>query len=166
MSVSINCPCGTQTPYEMCCGMYHSNPGTAPTAERLMRSRYTAFAIGNFDYIGLTQRLQDLQELDAKDSNGHTRWIKLEINGTEGGLENDDTGFVTFSADFKEGKHSGRLKERSKFRKVNQQWFYVSGEHVIEKNTPLINSATMNLGRNDPCLCGSGRKFKKCCAVS
>lgn len=165
MSVPVNCPCGTGTSYKMCCGIYHSSPGTAPTAEALMRSRYTAFAVGNFEYIGLTQQLQDTAELDAKDSNGHTQWIRLEINQTEDGLEKDITGFVTFSADFKEGKHIGRLKERSEFKKIQQQWFYVAGEHVVEKNTPLINSASMNIGRNDPCPCGSGKKFKKCCAV-
>ena len=169
MPVPVNCPCGTGSPYEMCCGMYHNNPGTAPTAEILMRSRYTAFAIGDFDYIAVTQKIKDQPDqssADIKDSNENTQWIKLEINETEEGLEKDKAGVVAFSAHFKEGKHIGRLSERSIFKKVKGQWLYISGEHKVQKNTPLINSDAMKTGRNDPCLCGSGKKFKKCCAVS
>jgi SEC-C motif-containing protein len=148
--------------------MYHNNPGTAPTAETLMRSRYSAFAIGDFNYIAATQKLKDEPDqnsADIQESNEQTKWIKLKINATENGLEKDKTGVVAFSAHFKEGKHIGRLSERSIFKKEKGQWFYISGEHDIQKNTPLINSAAMKIGRNDPCLCGSGKKFKKCCAV-
>ncbi|WP_031214518.1 YchJ family protein [Marinomonas profundimaris] len=169
MPIPVKCPCGTGSPYEMCCGMYHNNPGTAPTAETLMRSRYTAFAIGDFDYIAATQKIKEAPEqsaTDIQDSNEHTKWIKLEITETEEGLEKDKTGVVAFSAHFKEGKHIGRLSERSIFKKTKGQWFYISGEHDVQKNTPLINSEEMKTGRNDPCLCGSGKKFKKCCAVT
>ncbi|GGN21899.1 MULTISPECIES: YchJ family protein [Marinomonas] len=168
MPIPVNCPCETGSPYEMCCGMYHNNPGTAPTAETLMRSRYTAFALGNFDYIAATQKLTDepnQSASDIQDSNEKTKWIKLEIHSTEEGLEKDKKGLVAFSAHFKEGKHIGRLSERSLFKKIKGQWFYTSGEHDIQKNTPLINSEAMKVGRNDPCLCGSGKKFKKCCAA-
>lgn len=168
MPVPVLCPCGIGSPYEMCCGMYHNNPGTAPTAETLMRSRYTAFAIGNFEYISQTQKLKegpDQAASDIQDSNESTQWIKLEINDTEDGLEKDKSGVVAFSAHFKEGKHIGKLSERSIFKKIKGQWFYISGDHAVQKNTPLVNSAAMNIGRNDPCLCGSGKKFKKCCAV-
>jgi SEC-C motif-containing protein len=148
--------------------MYHNNPGTAPTAEILMRSRYTAFAIGDFNYIAITQKLKEDPKqatADIEASNAHTQWIKLEINETEEGLEKDKKGMVSFSAHFKEGKHIGRLSERSVFKKVKKEWFYISGEHEVEKNTPLVNSDAMKIGRNDPCLCGSGKKYKKCCAV-
>ncbi|MBJ7537748.1 YchJ family protein [Marinomonas transparens] len=169
MPIPEYCPCGTGSPYEICCGMYHNNPGTAPTAESLMRSRYTAFAINNFDYIAATQKLKESPDQTAaeiQDSNQKTQWIKLEINATEEGLEKDKTGVVAFSAHFKEGKHIGRLSERSIFKKVKGQWFYISGEHEVQKNTPLVNSEAMKIGRNDPCLCGSGKKYKKCCAVN
>ena len=166
MPTPENCLCGNGSPYEICCGMYHNNPGTAPTAEALMRSRYSAFALGNFDYIAATQKLEDEPNQtgeDVKDSNQSTQWIKLEINATENGLEKDKTGMVSFSAHFKEGKHIGRLSERSLFKKVKGQWFYISGEHEVQKNTPLVKNAAMNIGRNDPCLFGSGKKYKKCC---
>ncbi|BFM48044.1 YchJ family protein [Marinomonas sp. THO17] len=169
MPIPVNCPCGTGNPYEICCGMYHNNPGTAPTAEILMRSRYSAFAIGDFDYIANTQKLKEDPKQSAKvirDSNQNTHWIKLEITATEDGLEKDKTGMVAFSAHFKEGKHIGRLSERSLFKKVKNQWFYISGEHDVAKNTPLVNNAEMKIGRNDPCSCGSGKKFKKCCGAA
>ena len=168
MAIPANCPCGTGTPYEMCCGMYHNNPGSAPTAEALMRSRYSAFAVGKFDYIAATQKLKEDPKQTSKDiseSNQHTQWIKLEISETSEGLEKDKEGMVSFSAHFKEGKHIGKLSERSLFKKTKNQWFYISGEHEVEKNTPLVNSVEMNVGRNDPCICGSGKKFKKCCAA-
>ncbi|MCZ2722938.1 YchJ family metal-binding protein [Marinomonas sp. 15G1-11] len=166
MPTPNNCPCGTTLPYEMCCAMYHNNPGTAPTAEALMRSRYSAFAMKNFEYIQQTQKLDtspDQSVEDISQSNDNTQWIKLEILETQDGGEKDKTGIVSFCAHFKEGKHIGRLSERSIFKKSKQVWHYISGEHEVQGNTPLIKSSEMNIGRNDPCHCGSNKKFKKCC---
>lgn len=167
MNTPNNCPCNSRLPYEICCGMYHNNPGTAPTAEALMRSRYCAFYTNNFDYINLTQKLKSSsgQNTDQiADCNSQTQWIKLEILDTDKGLEKDKEGMVSFRAHFKDGKHIGKLSERSFFKRLKGEWFYISGEHEIEKNTPLVNSEGMKTGRNDPCHCGSGSKFKKCCA--
>lgn len=169
MPTSIDCPCGTGRSYQECCGVYHKNPGTAPTAESLMRSRYSAFAVGDYSYINATQKLGDdksLNESDADETSAQTRWTKLEIHSTEAGLIKDNTGTVTFSAHFMEGHHAGLLTERSMFEKMNGQWFYVSGDHEIHHNPPLKHSQATKAGRNAPCPCGSGKKFKKCCAAS
>lgn len=166
VSTPNNCPCNSSLPYEICCGMYHNNPGTAPTAEALMRSRYSAFYTNNFAYINRTQKLKNSpnqDEAEIADCNNETKWIKLEIIETEKGLEKDKDGMVSFRAHFKEGKHIGKLSERSLFKRIKGEWFYISGEHEVEQNTPLVNSDVMKLGRNDPCHCGSGKKFKKCC---
>ena len=166
MPAPKNCPCDSAFPYELCCGMYHGNPGTAPTAEALMRSRYSAFALKNFAYINATQKLsaETMQSVDdIAQSNEYTQWLKLEVINTEQGLNNDTRGVVEFCAHFKEGKHTGRLSERSLFEKTDGCWYYVAGEHEVQGNTPLKKSALMNLGRNDPCFCDSGKKFKKCC---
>jgi SEC-C motif-containing protein len=147
--------------------MYHNNPGTAPTAEALMRSRYCAFYTNNFDYINRTQKLKsspDQNTDDIADCNSETQWIKLDILSTDKGLEKDKEGMVSFCAHFKEGKHIGKLSERSLFKRIKGEWFYISGEHEVLKNTPLVNSSSMKIGRNDPCHCLSGKKFKKCCA--
>jgi len=167
VSTPNNCPCNSRLPYEICCGMYHNNPGTAPTAEALMRSRYSAFYCNNFDYIKRTQKLKSSpsQETDEiANCNNETQWIKLEILDTQKGLEKDKEGMVSFSAHFKEGKHIGKLSERSQFKHLKGEWYYVSGEHEVEQSSPLINTTEMKTGRNDPCYCGSGKKFKKCCA--
>ena len=162
-----NCPCNSNLTYEICCGMYHNNPGTAPTAEALMRSRYSAFFLKKFDYIERTQKLSENPKqkvAEIQNANDSTQWIKLEILETEDGLEQDQTGMVAFSAHFKEGQHIGKLSERSLFKRVKKEWFYISGEHEVKGSTPLVKSPEMNIGRNDPCHCGSGKKFKKCCA--
>ncbi|RDL46225.1 zinc chelation protein SecC [Marinomonas piezotolerans] len=146
--------------------MYHNNPGTAPTAEALMRSRYTAFALNKFDYIAETQKLQSdpKQSADAiEDSNGATQWVRLTIEDVQEGSEKDNSGMVAFSAHFKEGKNTGRLSERSLFEKHDGSWYYIAGEHEVQGNTPHVIPKENKIGRNDPCYCGSGKKFKKCC---
>lgn len=166
MSTPAQCPCGSNAHYEMCCGMYHNNPGTAPTAEALMRSRYSAFALQKFDYIAATQKLEQDPEqnsADISDSNGDTQWVKLEILETQDGGPKDKTGMVEFAAHFKEGSNTGRLSERSLFEKIDGVWMYVSGEHEIQGHTPYVAPDAAKVGRNDPCLCGSGKKYKKCC---
>lgn len=162
-----NCPCNSNKTYDDCCGLYHKTPGSAPTAETLMRSRYTAFQQKNFDYIARTQKLADNPKQTAaeiKKANDATQWTKLEILETQDGREQDKTGMVAFSAHFKEGRHVGKLSERSLFKRLKEEWVYISGEHEVKNNQPLVKSADMNMGRNDPCSCGSGKKFKKCCA--
>lgn len=163
MANAMPCPCGSESQYADCCGTFHANPGSAPTAESLMRSRYSAFALGLFDYIDATQTLPHAE--NAEDSNGQTLWTKLDIISTEQGKDTDTVGKVTFAAHFKEGKHTGRLKEVSMFEKKEGQWYYVSGEHQVQENTAFANSTGIKTGRNDPCICGSGKKYKKCCAT-
>jgi len=167
MPTSFICPCNSQLNYEACCGIYHNKPGSALTAEALMRSRYTAFYLKKFDYIERTQRLTDdpkQKAADIKDINDTTQWIKLEILATKKGLEKDRTGTVSFAAHFKEGQHIGKLNEHSLFERINEEWFYISGEHDVKGGVPLVKNEEMNIGRNDPCHCGSGKKLKKCCA--
>jgi len=171
MTLPNPCPCGSAIPYPECCGLYHSGMASAPTAEALMRSRYAAFALNKMDYILATQRLEneDESEIGIEDnSNALTLWTRLEILAAEQGQTSDETGTVTFRAYFQEGTHKGELSEKSWFKKEEGQWLYVAGEHDIKpvssvKTTPPKNARPKNIGRNDPCSCGSGKKFKKCC---
>lgn len=166
MTTPEKCPCNSNLNYQTCCGVFHNAPGSAPTAETLMRSRYTAFYLKKYDYIAQTQALPEAPEqkaADIKAANDTTQWIKLEVHETEAGTERDNEGMVSFSAHFKEGRHTGKLQERSLFKRIDDQWLYISGEHEVQQQTPLIKSAEMKIGRNDPCHCGSGKKFKKCC---
>lgn len=162
------CPCGSKKSYEKCCGVYHMHVGSAPTAEALMRSRYSAFALNKIDYILATQQLSEAapERSDLENENNTTQWVKLEILETENGQVEDETGTVTFRAHFQEGKHQGELSEKSNFEKRKGQWFYVSGSHDVktrEIETAAPKTVEPKVGRNDPCPCGSGKKFKKCC---
>jgi SEC-C motif-containing protein len=123
------CPCGSGEPYATCCGPLHrghvTGLVTAPTAERLMRSRYSAFAVGEGDYLLQTwhpsTRPASL-ELDAD-----LEWRRLEILGTTGGGERDLAGTVAFVAHFWDAasRRAGRQPENSAFVREAGQWFYV-----------------------------------------
>ncbi len=128
------CPCGTNLAFNSCCSPYLSGIALAPTAEALMRSRYTAFSLGAIDYLidtlaperrGPNEASMLAQELRT------TEWIKLEIQGIQAGTENDAEGQVEFNAYFKAADASGCLHERSNFRKDNDRWYYVDGEVEI-----------------------------------
>jgi SEC-C motif-containing protein len=153
------CPCGSGCSEAACCGRYHRGE-LAPTALALMRSRYTAYVRGEVAYLLATH---DASTRDAVDREGVARWSRdtewkgLEIVGTEAGSERDDTGVVEFVA---RGVTAGRpfaQRERSRFRRVDGVWFYVDGK-VGSESVRKPASA----GRNDPCPCGSGRKYKRC----
>lgn len=123
-----------------------------------MRSRYTAYTQANIAYITASMRGQALENYDHKNAQQWAEscsWIGLQIIDTQAGLENDTQGIVEFIARFEDNHGKQQIHERSQFRKIDGIWFYVSGEH---KNIKKI-------GRNDPCHCGSGKKFKKCCAA-
>ncbi|MBB1201169.1 YchJ family protein [Enterobacteriaceae bacterium 89] len=146
------CPCGSALEYSLCCQRYLSGAETAPTPAQLMRSRYTAFVMKDADYLVRTWhpscKAQDFRQ-ELEQSFSGTEWLGLNISATDEGRHSDE-GFVTFVARFREHNKSSAIIERSRFLKENGQWYYIDGTR------PLI-------GRNDPCPCGSGKKFKKCC---
>ena len=128
-----------------------------------MRSRYTAYSLKNIQYLIETthpgQQERIIQQKIYQQSTG-TLWQKLEVVDTEAGIASDMTGIVEFKAWFKESL-SGPEKvhhERSSFIKKEGLWYFVYPGMALIK--------TENVGRNDPCPCGSGKKYKKCCAQS
>jgi len=155
------CPCGSTLDLDACCGRFHAGE-PAPTAEALMRSRYAAYALGRLDYIAATcagpaAAAFDLKE--AEQSQLGTRWLGLEILGTRKGREGDEDGTVSFIARYSHNGAGGELRETSRFRRIDGRWVY--WDRVREASAPRGAS----VGRNDPCPCGSGRKFKKCCGA-
>ncbi|MEU6147386.1 YchJ family metal-binding protein [Streptomyces sp. NPDC047081] len=118
------CPCGLAEPYERCCGRFHRGAAKAPTAEALMRSRYTAFVKRNEQYLlGTWHPSTRPATLDLDPG---TRWTGLEILGTTDGTAFHGTGTVTFRASFR----GGSLHERSRFERVEGAWVYVDGEFL------------------------------------
>ena len=127
-----------------------------------MRSRYTAFAEENWNYISRTYAREARDRFDrslAESPPGDVEWIGLEILGTSEGAERDDSGVVEFAARFRADGGVRIHREKSNFRRENGAWVYVDGE-VRVKQAPAFSGKT---GRNDPCPCRSGLKFKKCC---
>ena len=155
------CPCGSRNIFAACCGAVLGGRPAA-TAEALMRSRYSAFVVGDVDYLQRTSAGEAALKFDRAAllrAMPDTEWLGLEITGTEGGMERDDAGTVTFRARFRENGRLQVLAERSEFRRIGGEWRYCRGEVVPE---PAPAPASAKVGRNDPCPCGSGRKFKKC----
>lgn len=151
MSTEGNCPCGSDARYEDCCGTFHSGAQNAPTAEALMRSRYCAFVKQLPDYLVAT-RHPEKRHLDSaaqlEQSFANTHWLGLKVLATDKGSAQDNRGHVSFAATYRNGDKEDTLFERSFFKKEGDRWFYVEGDS--------------NIGRNDPCWCGSGKKYKKC----
>lgn len=157
-----NCPCGSGKALDACCGPYVNGTAPAPTAEALMRSRFTAYALGDVAYLHatLSKAEQGDEEMSADDIKS-TQWQRLEIRATEAGLEADDRGMVEFVAHYKTGGTQHAHHERSTFCREDGRWVYESGI-INPKSAPVTST---KVGRNDPCPCGSGKKYKKCCGA-
>ncbi|MGW6296910.1 YchJ family protein [Streptomyces sp. NPDC055058] len=121
-----SCPCGLPGTYEECCGRLHSGAAAAPTAERLMRSRYSAFAVRDAGYLLRTWHPRTRPA--RLDLDPAMRWTGLEILDTTDGSAFHQTGTVTFRASYR----GGSLRERSRFERVGGAWVYVDGDVVEE----------------------------------
>ena len=151
------CPCGTGAPYEACCGPRHAGTRPAETAEALMRSRYSAFARGDADYLArtTTKPTSDAEKVELATWAKSVAWLGLEVLSREQGRAGDETGVVEFVARYLEGGHVVSLRERSRFSHAadDLRWVYVDGSPTVTKQ---------KVERNAPCPCGSGKKFKQC----
>ncbi|MFL5783873.1 MAG: YchJ family protein [Bacteriovoracaceae bacterium] len=165
------CPCRTldqeKLDYENCCAPFVTGKKKAPTAVSLMRSRYSAYVVKNIDYIDQTQITLPNETFDKEEAAkwaDSSEWQGLEIKKTQKGEASDNTGTVEFVAHYKD-KASGtelRHHETSLFKKDAGEWKFQEGQ--IHGAQP-VKRLEPKLGRNDPCSCGSGKKFKKCCGA-
>ena len=155
------CPCCSEKPYSQCCEPYILGEKIPPTAEALMRSRYVAFSQQNNQYIIDTWHKSTLPDDPTPAEDKHVSWIGLKIIRTEAGGPGDDRGVVEFRARCRIKGNAGGLDECSEFVKEDGRWFYVNGSSIQPEKNP-----NAKVGRNDPCPCGSGKKFKKCCGAA
>jgi len=123
---SVHCPCGSGISLNQCCGQYIDGEKDAPTAESLMRSRYTAYAVQDKAYLRKTWH-PDTCPVDL-DVDGKEKWIGLKILRTELGGVDDDEGVVEFIARYKVAGKAHRLQETSRFVRLEGCWVYVDGE--------------------------------------
>lgn len=124
MSVT-RCPCLSGLVYDDCCGRLHTGPATAQTAEQLMRSRYSAFAVGGADYLLATWH--PTTRPSSLDLDDDQRWYRLDILATRAGGPFDADGVVEFEAFYRTSARSGSQHETSRFVREGGRWFYVDG---------------------------------------
>lgn len=156
------CPCGKGATLETCCGPIVRGEVAAPTAEALMRSRYTAYVLGEIDHVIRSTHPRHTKDLDREATEKWSReseWLGLDVKSVEAGGEGDEKGTVEFVARYAVGGQPLSHHERGQFARLDGTWFYVDGD--IVKPAPVVR-AEPKVGRNDPCSCGSGKKFKRC----
>lgn len=122
---SARCPCLSGESYGECCGRLHRGEAHAPTAERLMRSRFSAFAVGDAAYL-LASWHPSTRPASLELDPG-IRWYRLDIDGAERGGMLDTSGTVEFTAHYRTDAGAGEQHETSRFAKVDGRWYYVDG---------------------------------------
>lgn len=155
------CPCGSGVAYAGCCEPIISGARPAETAEQLMRARYSAYVGVKMDFILESTHPDHREGYDhagAKQWAENSDWLGLEIVSTLKGGNDDSIGEVEFIARFKEKGLDREHHENALFRRENGVWYFTEGKMVKPK--PMVSN---KVGRNDPCNCGSGLKYKKCC---
>ena len=154
------CPCGSGSNYELCCEPALTGSTPAPTAEKLMRSRFTAHVAQDYVYLHRTHRpTAHLPFVEDPDDLGPMQWTKLVVHSHEPG-KIPDTAFVEFSAFFTDEAGEHVIQEKSEFVRVDGRWLYT---RAVRAGPAPFKSAAPKAGRNDPCPCGSGKKYKHCC---
>ena len=155
------CPCGSGVDYAECCEPIVTGTRHAETAEQLMRARYSAYVGAAVDFLFETTHP------DHRDGYDHagtrqwaetSEWLGLEILDSSQGGPEDTAGSVEFVARFREKGVLQEHRELGHFKREKEVWYFTTGEMVKPK--PAVSS---KVGRNEPCPCGSGKKYKKCC---
>lgn len=157
------CPCNSGKTFGECCGPIIAGSAKAPTCEALMRARYSSYATGDVGFLKSSMVIEaqaDFDEASSKAWSAAAEWHGLEIVATEKGGVNDDEGVVEFRALYTANGEFCNHHERSTFVRENGEWRFNDGDFVKEKP---IEREEPRVGRNDPCPCGSGKKYKKCC---
>ncbi len=156
-SPSPACPCGSGLAFGDCCGPLLDGRRQATTAEALMRSRYSAYTRLDADYLLRTwhpSTRPDTLQLDREP----LHWTGLSVLGSNAGATADEQGSVEFVARFEADGRPGQLHEISRFVREGGRWYYLDGQ---TRQTPTTKA--QKTGRNAPCPCGSGKKYKRCC---
>ena len=122
---ATRCPCLSGSTYDECCGPFHAGAAAAPTAERLMRSRYSAYAVGDVAY--LLRSWHPLTRPADLTLDPELRWYRLDILAISRGGMLDTEGTVEFRAHFKAADGAGSQHETSRFARHSGAWVYVDG---------------------------------------
>lgn len=151
------CFCGSGKSFDSCCEPIILNKLQAQTAEELMRSRYSAYCMHNSSYLmqsAAASQRANYSEKEILEWAVANKWQKLEVLASK---SEENRGEVEFKAYYIDADGTTQIHhEKSQFIKELGKWYYLSGK-INPKST------SKNPDRNDPCPCGSGKKYKKCC---
>ena len=163
MNENEKCPCASGKSFGECCGPVLSGQRKVSTAAELMCARYSAYAVGDIKFLFNSSGPEVRAEFDEKASQEWSKaatWQGLKVLKTEKGGPDDDEGCVEFVASYTANGQACQHHEKSLFKKLDGEWRFIDG--VIEGRAP-IHREVPKIGRNDPCPCGSGKKYKHCC---
>ncbi len=152
------CPCGSGRTFAECCGPVLAGAREPATAEELMRARFTAHAIRDFGFVHRTYQPTAQTPYVPSADEPDTQWTRLEVHGHSAG-RTPDLATVDFSAYAIEDGKEYVLHEKAEFVRQHGRWVYT--RPLREGPAPV--RAAAKVGRNDPCPCGSGKKYKHCC---
>ena len=159
----MDCFCCSEKSFDACCGPVIRGERLAATAEELMRSRYSAYASGEVDWIVESQSADGRQMTDRNATEEWSRradWQGLEIVEVTQGGEEDQEGIVEFKASYTMAGEDVVHHEIASFGKEEGQWRFVDG---LEVKPRPFKRTERKVRPNEPCPCGSGKKHKKCC---
>ncbi|MDP5039640.1 MAG: YchJ family protein [Paraglaciecola sp.] len=151
------CYCGNEQDFGSCCELLLSGKQVAKSAEALMRSRFCAYRLQNYEYVLATYAQAQQKHLNIHDiaqGAADTAWLRLVVVKTQ---QKQTTAKVEFRAYYQVETQYYLMHETSDFIQQDQKWYYTSGI-MHQDSGPYMQQ------RNDVCLCGSGKKFKKCCS--
>jgi SEC-C motif-containing protein len=165
MESTEQCPCKSGKTFGECCGPIIAGEAKAETAEALMRARYSSYVTGDVEFLmsSATKAVQEQFDVEAsKVWSKEAVWHGFEIVKTEGGGPKDASGMVEFRALYTANGEFRNHHEVATFVREADGWKFEDGNFVSEK--PIVREDP-KVGRNDPCPCGSGKKYKKCCGA-
>ncbi|MCU1268131.1 MAG: protein YchJ [Acidobacteria bacterium] len=157
------CPCGSGATFADCCEPVINGERESATADELMRARYSAFATGAIEFIVSSTHSRTRREVNVQDTTEWSQtsvWRGLQILETR--EVGDNQAYVSFAAQFTQHGKDLNHREKSLFEREDGKWRFVTGD---ELKNPTVRYEAPRPGRNDPCPCGSGKKYKKCCGV-
>ena len=161
-TTGTQCPCGSGKELASCCGPVMENAAAARTPEELMRARFTAHCTRNYAFLVDSthpDHREGVSEEEISQWASHVNWTELEVHSATPG-ETDNEGNVAFTAHFTIKDTPQELREDAAFSRIDGVWHYVDG--IVHGQEPYRRDEP-RVGRNEPCPCGSGRKYKKCC---
>jgi len=153
------CPCGSGLDFSVCCEPIITGQRKAATAEQLMRARFTAHVANANEFLHYSYLPSSKHPYIEETGTAPLPWTRLVIHAHEPEVK-PDVSNVEFTAYFKaDNGAEGLMQEKSEFHRINGNWIFA---RTLRQGPAPIKTA-VKAGRNDPCPCGSGKKYKQCC---